>query len=452
MVWTLEPARWLAAGLLSLAYAGLCTWFYRQAYQRSQALAAQGARAEQVWTVVYASQTGVGEALARQTVLALERVAAGVRCCSLNQLDGEQLAAGGRFLFVVSTAGEGVAPDNGAHFEEIVLSRDWDLRRVDFGLLALGDRDYANFCGFGHRLEAWLLDHGARRCFDSIDVHRCDPQALASWQSRLGELAGADEFNNPLDMEFLPWRLVDRRLLNPGSLGGEVYHLAFAVVGQAQPAWASGDLAQIVLPDEPDCPRDYSIASLPDESGLQLLVRLHRHEDGSTGRVSGWLTQGLALGGEVAVRVRPHLPFRLNGNREQPLICIGNGVGLAGLRGHLAARIAAGLDDNWLLFGERSRACDFHYRDELENWLATERLQRLDAAFSRDGDEHRYVQDGLCAHAELFRSWVGRGAAVYVCGSRQGMGEGVDRALRDILGEAGYQQLMVDGRYCRDVF
>lgn len=452
MVWTLEPARWLAAGLLSLAYAGLCTWFCRQAYRRSQVLADQGARAAQVWTVVYASQTGVGEALARQTVHALERVAARVRCCSLNQLDGEQLAAGGRFLFVVSTAGEGVAPDNGAHFEEVVLSGDWDLRQVDFGLLALGDRDYANFCGFGHRLEAWLLDHGARRCFDSIDVHRCDPQALASWQNRLGELAGADEFNNTLDMDFLPWRLVDRRLLNPGSLGSEVYHLAFQVVGQAQPVWSSGDLAQVVLPDEPDCPRDYSIASLPDEAGLQLLVRLHRHDDGSLGRASGWLTQGLALGGKIALRVRPHLPFRLNANRERPLICIGNGVGLAGLRGHLATRIAAGLADNWLLFGERSRACDFHYQTELENWLAAGRIKRLDTVFSRDGEGLGYVQEMLGANAALFRVWVEQGAAVYVCGSRQGMGEGVDSVIRDILGVAGYQRLLVDGRYCRDVF
>lgn len=448
MDWSLEPARWLAAGFLSLGYAGLCGWFYRQAGRRSALLAGEAP----AWTVVYASQTGSAEALARQTVLALERASATVRCCALNQLDAEQLTAGGRFLFIVSTAGEGVAPDNGAYFEETVLSGDRDLSRVDFGLLALGDRNYPTFCGFGRRLEAWLVEHGARRCFDRIDVHRCEPEALARWQSHLAQLAGADEFNAPVDAEFLPWRLVDRRHLNPGSLGGEVYQLTFAASGPGLPTWASGDLAQVMMADQPDCPRDYSIASLPDESGLQLLVRLQRNDDGTLGRASGWLTQDLQPGDEIALRLRPHLPFRLNANRQRPLICIGNGVGVAGLRGHLAARISAGLNDNWLLFGERSRACDFHYRDELEGWLAAGRLQRLDTVFSRDAEGSGYVQDYLCANAERFRAWVVRGAAVYVCGSRQGMGEGVDRALRHILGEAGYQRLMAEGRYCRDVF
>ena len=37
-----------------------------------------------------------------------------------------------------------------------------------------------------------------------------------------------------------------------------------------------------------------------------------------------------------------------------PLILVGNGTGLAGLRAHLHARVAAGARRNWLLFGERN--------------------------------------------------------------------------------------------------
>src|SRR6185369_12823768 len=113
-------------------------------------------------------------------------------------------------------------------------------------------------------------------------------------------------------------------------------------------------------------PRDYSIASIPEEGGrLRLLVRRHRRRDGSDGALSGWLTQGLAVGDEVALRLRPHASFQLNGNRGRPIIFIGNGVGLAGLRAHLAARIAAGSRDNWLLFGERNAAFDFHWHREI---------------------------------------------------------------------------------------
>lgn len=447
MGWSIEPARWLAAGLLTLAYAGFCARQWRLAARRADAQAAAG---QGGWTVVYASQTGAAEALARQTADALADAAVEVGCCPLNRLDAARLEAGGRFLFVVSTAGQGVAPDNGALFAETVLGGELDLGRVEFGLLALGDRDYADFCAFGRRLEAWLVGQGARRRFDPIDVHRCDPQAVAGWQSRIGELAAAVEFAD--GGASMPWRLVERRHLNPGSPGGEVYQLAFDTGGGAAPTWESGDLVQVAAADDPGRLCDYSIASLPGEGLLKLLVRLQRGDDGRPGRVSGWLTGGLAVGDELALRLRPHHAFRLNGNRRRPLICIGNGVGLAGLRGHLAARLQAGMHDNWLLFGERTRAHDFHGQAELEGWLAAGRLARLDAVFSRDGGACRYVQHALRANGELFRAWIACGAAVYVCGSRAGMADGVDRAIRELLGAEGYRQLLLDGRYCRDVF
>ena len=52
----------------------------------------------------------------------------------------------------------------------------------------------------------------------------------------------------------------------------------------------------------------------------------------------------------------------------------------------------------------------------------------------------------------MVRAWTDAGAAVYVCGSLQGMAGGVDEALRDILGDARLQQLLHDGRYRRDVY
>lgn len=443
----MEPVRWLAAGSLTLAYAAFCARQWRLASRRSRLADAQAAAG---WTVVYASQTGAAEALARQTARALAESAVDVGCCPLNQLDAARLEAGGRFLFVVSTAGQGDAPDNGALFAETVLDGELDLSRVDFALLALGDRDYTDFCAFGRRLESWLVGQGARRCFDRIDVHRCDPQAVADWQSRLGQLAGAVDFADAGG--FSRWTLVDRRHLNSGSPGGEVHLLAFATRDGAMPTWASGDLVQVAAAGDPGRLCDYSIASLPDEGVLKLLVRLHRGADGTPGRVSGWLTQGLAVGDEVALRLCPHRSFQLNGNCRRPLICIGNGVGLAGLRGHLAARLQADTHDNWLLFGERTRAHDFHLQAELEGWHATGRLARLDTVFSRDGGACRYVQHALRANGDVFREWIARGAAVYVCGSRAGMADGVDRVIRDLLGAEGYRQLLLDERYCRDVF
>ncbi|MNU06312.1 Sulfite reductase [NADPH] flavoprotein alpha-component [compost metagenome] len=50
------------------------------------------------------------------------------------------------------------------------------------------------------------------------------------------------------------------------------------------------------------------------------------------------------------------------------------------------------------------------------------------------------------------RAWVDAGAAVYVCGSLQGMAGGVDEALQDILGAQRLQDLQQAGRYRRDVY
>ena len=84
--------------------------------------------------------------------------------------------------------------------------------------------------------------------------------------------------------------------------------------------------------------------------------------------------------------------------------------------------------------------------------LAAGELQHLDLAFSRDQAEKRYVQDLLREQHLRLRDWLSDGAALYVCGSLQGMAGGVDAALRELLGEDEVQGLIEAGRYRRDVY
>ena len=56
------------------------------------------------------------------------------------------------------------------------------------------------------------------------------------------------------------------------------------------------------------------------------------------------------------------------------------------------------------------------------------------------------------AQGAEIQSWMDRGAAIYVCGSLQGMGQGVHQALQEVLGEDCLQALMQAGRYRRDVY
>ena len=77
-------------------------------------------------------------------------------------------------------------------------------------------------------------------------------------------------------------------------------------------------------------------------------------------------------------------------------------------------------------------------------------MERL--PFSRDQVHKRYVQDRLGEAAEQLRAWLAEGAAIYVCGSLEGMAGGVDAVLHEVLGEAAVEQLIEQGRYRRDVY
>jgi sulfite reductase (NADPH) flavoprotein alpha-component len=197
--------------------------------------------------------------------------------------------------------------------------------------------------------------------------------------------------------------------------------------------------------------REYSIASVAEDGVLQLIVRLERHPDGTLGLGSGWLGEHAPIGSSISLRLRRNSGFHLPVD-DAPVILLGNGTGLAGLRSLLKARMARGQQRNWLVFGERNAAHDFYCGDELQAALAKGDLARLDLAFSRDQAQKVYVQDRLREAAEELRRWVDDGAYIYVCGSLIGMAGGVDEVLKDVLGEEAVEALLEQGRYRRDVY
>ena len=166
---------------------------------------------------------------------------------------------------------------------------------------------------------------------------------------------------------------------------------------------------------------------------------------------SGWLTRIAQPGDSIALRIRGNRNFHAPVD-GRPMILIGNGTGLAGLRALIKARRAAGHERNWLVFGERHAAHDNFCGDEIAAWRKDGTLARVDSVYSRDQPGRRYVQHCLLEQAADVRAWIDEGAAIYVCGSLQGMAGGVDAALRDILGAERLQALQHDGRYRRDVY
>ncbi|WP_371322872.1 NADPH cytochrome P450 oxidoreductase family protein [Dechloromonas sp. ZY10] len=441
------PLRLAAAGGVLLAWAALC----RHAWRRGHPLLPAAGE----WTVVYASQTGTAAALAEESAALLGAPPP----LPLDLLPLERLAGGGRFLFIVATAGEGEAPDNGRRFGARLdawcaatrsSAGQVPLAAARYALLALGDDRYPGFCAFGEQLDLALQAAGARPWQAMLRVNRSDEASLQHWFAGLGAFIAAPQLTRQA-LATTAWRLQQRDHLNPGSSGGEVYRLCFVPAadggGSNWPIWQSGDLARIELPGW-GAPRDYSIASLPTDGSLQLLVRRQVDRHGRPGLASNFLCSELPLNGCVDWQIRPHAPFHLADNAQRPLLLIGNGVGLAGLLAHLKAARAAGSAEQWLVYGERCPQAD----DHAGRLLPAGEGVRIDRVFSRCPQAPAYVQQRLREAAGELQDWVARGAAIYVCGSRRGMGDGVEQVLRNVLGEALLTQLAQAGRYRRDVF
>ena len=442
---TFDPGRIAAAALLFCAYAGMCAAIVRSARGRAKAPGAGGD-----WLVAYASQTGTGEYLAEQTAATLRAAGLAASSASVDTLDPDMLTSGCRILFIASTYGEGDAPDSAARFASKLAASDASLADLHYAVLALGDSTYANYCGFGRWLDETLKARGAQPLFARIDVDR--GAGIDAWQHQLSHLAGTADAPDWSAPAFQRWRIDSRQLLNRGSAGAPVYLIALAPADGTLPPWEAGDLVQVSPPSDPGQPREYSIASVPGDGRLELLVRLHLHADGSRGAASGWLCETADNADTVALRVRQHSRFRLGANAGRPLILIGNGTGIAGLRSHLRARIAAGDKRNWLLFGERNAATDNFFGAEIGGWHRDGLIEQADFAFSRDGAGPRYVQDAVALRASQLRAWVDQGAAIYVCGSLQGMAAGVNAALSDAIGADRLDALAAEGRYQRDVY
>ena len=453
---TSDPIRWLwAAAAVALWLTIVAAVAWRRARSRRAALVRASALAPAAGSdallVAFASQTGQAEELAWMTASSLSEAGVPARVVLLGDLEPADLRSAGRVLIVASTTGEGDGPDAMSWFARKHMTEPADLSGLSYGLLALGDRTYADFCGFGRALDQWLRRSGATPLFDRVEVDNGDAGAIRHWRRQLGVVTGHAVQADWTPPAFDRWRLVERTHLNPGSPGGEAWLLAFEPVDHS-PDWVAGDIAEIGLPGVPSPgSREYSVASLPADGRAEFIVRLMTRPDGSPGLASGWLTRGLAPGDPVDMRIRTNRSFH-GPSPETPLILIGNGTGLAGLRAHWRARTGAAHGGTWLMFGERTSAHDAFLDAELQTALASGVLTRFDRAFSRDPGDGRYVQDLIVQHTDELVAWVDRGATLLVCGSLEGMSTGVQAALENALGVDRLLDLTETGRYRRDIY
>jgi MioC protein len=118
-------------------------------------------------TILVGTMTGTAQLVAQEVELTLDDGDTRVQTKVMDGLDASVFAGGGLFLICSSTYGQGDVPDNAKHLYESLQTARPDLSGVQYGVIALGDRTYAEtFCNGGRRFDAVLSELGARRIGD----------------------------------------------------------------------------------------------------------------------------------------------------------------------------------------------------------------------------------------------------------------------------------------------
>ena len=233
-----------------------------------------------------------------------------------------------------------------------------------------------------------------------------------------------------------------------------------------KPADSAVSFDEIVANLHSIAPRLYSISSSNEahEGEIHLTVNLNTFkvdEVNKTGLCSQFLAD-FELNEPIEFYIHKNRNFKLP-TEDANVIMIGPGTGIAPFRSFLAHRDATGAEGrNWLFFGEQHFVSDFYYQTEIQEWISTGVLEKLDTAFSRDQKEKVYVQHRLKEKAKEVYQWLNDGAYLYVCGQKDGMSTDVEQTLIEIIAiENNFdldsaknylEKLEEEGRYQKDVY
>jgi sulfite reductase (NADPH) flavoprotein alpha-component len=519
--------------------------------------------------VLYATESGNAEALAGKAKQDAAKRGFAARVLDMGDATVDQLQGAGTVLVIAATWGDGEPPQRAAPFYRALMSDAAPrLDGVKFGVLALGDSSYAQFCETGKVLDARFEALGAQRAAARIDLDLDYEAGAKTWLSETLESWAPKDAGSVIHVDFqkpvagaavsksAPFAAEINALgkLTSDRAEGETFHVEVSLAGSglsyepgdalaiapendarlvddvlravglehdAQLAAAltarydistltakhlkdfgalTGDAGLSALAEDagrrteflagrqlidlfetfpnklsgealtsllrPLAPRYYSIASSQKSVGEVAHLTIARVAYESAGRARTGVASSLVAdrrraGDRLNVFVKANPHFRLPKDAAAPIVMIGAGTGVAPYRGFLQEREAAGATGNsWLVFGFRHFLYDFLYQLEIQDWLKSGVLGRLDVAASRDQPEKRYVQHVLWEQRERLRGQLADGATLYLCGDAKHMARDVDATLMRILaegkdaaqGQVALDALVTAGRYKKDVY
>ncbi|MER2269340.1 diflavin oxidoreductase [Methylobacterium oxalidis] len=250
---------WLAGFLAGLDAAG----------GQPAALPAAPPKAAEPLAIIYASESGNSEKLAGDVAKLARKSGFKPKVIDFADLDVASLAKEKRIVAIAATWGEGEPPARSVRaYNELMGEAAPRLDGAEFGVLALGDTSYAEFCAIGKALDARLEALGAKRAHERADLDLDFDKPAAEWiKGALKALAPpASAADNVVAIDFArgashdedaePSRepavveVVDHVNLNSSRSDKETIHLALAFEDGA-PAYEPGDSLEIYPENDP---------------------------------------------------------------------------------------------------------------------------------------------------------------------------------------------------------
>jgi len=218
--------------------------------------------------ILYGSQTGTAESVARDAVKVAKAHGLNPVIKSMDEVDADALAKMETLLIVTSTYGEGEMPDNAQVLWSAVQADSMaKLENLQFAVLALGDTSYDLFCQAGIDWDNRLAELGATRLQTRVDCDVEYEEPAEEWMHAvIPALAGSDattaivsddegdksQYNrkNPF-----PAKLLVNRLLTAENSSKETRHYEISIAGSGL-NYEAGDALCVVPTNCPDLVAD----------------------------------------------------------------------------------------------------------------------------------------------------------------------------------------------------
>ena len=139
-------------------------------------------------TILWGSQTGNSEGLAKKASKTLTSQGHQVTVTDMAEIEAEAIPAIENLLVITSTYGDGEPPDNAAELHEALLGDGAPaLENTSFSVLGLGDSEYPDFNQCAKEFDTALEKLGGKRLAPLIESDVDYDEPFDSWLGQLKE-------------------------------------------------------------------------------------------------------------------------------------------------------------------------------------------------------------------------------------------------------------------------